>query len=366
MAWSEKLPNGNYRGCWRDATGAKRSATTDDEGKKFTQPKAAKNYAIYREGSVRADAPQRPKAGSLTWGHWCEEWLQIRRVEPSTARSDRGRLNAHLHPRWDNVRLTKITDMDVQAWVNQLADRDDLSPSTVQRIFHLFSASMKAAVRAKRLQINPCIGTAIPASPPAQEHYITEQQFWKIHSYMNPPYADALVILVFTGVRFGEMAGLHWSRVDLDRKQLQVAETWDSAAQRIKGYPKSRKPRNLPLVQDVLDVLMKLPPDQGGCGLPHAAGSRCDSSLVLTSSTGLMPVDSSAMRREFNRAVAASGVGHTRIHDLRHSFGSWLVQKGVPLTVVQELMGHASLVTTQRYAHFGPGRFEQVIAALEE
>lgn len=363
MAWSEKLPNGTYRGCWRDATGAKRSATADDQGKKFTQKKVATNYAIYREGKARDDAPQLDTT-KATWGQWCDRWLEIRRVEPSTARSDRGRLNAHLWPRWGDVKLSRITSTDVQVWINQLADRDDLSPATVQRILHLLSASMKAAVRAGRLASNPCTGITAPSAGAAKERFLTKAEFWAIHTYLNQPYNDAAVLLAYTGLRFGELAGLHWSRVNLDQKMLTVAETWDSAAGRVKGYPKSRKPRHVPLAAEAVDVLMARPPDIGMCGLAHTSGPTCSSSLVITSTTGLMPIDSSAMRRAFETALESAGIGHARLHDLRHTFGSWLAQAGIPVGMIQAIMGHASLVTTQKYTHFAPAQFGQVIAAL--
>jgi hypothetical protein len=63
MAWTEKLPNGLYRGCWRDAAGAKRSATRNADGRKFTQPKQAMDYAIYKEGAARTNGPQNDGKG---------------------------------------------------------------------------------------------------------------------------------------------------------------------------------------------------------------------------------------------------------------------------------------------------------------
>lgn len=364
MAWSEELPNGFYRGVWRDMAGAKRSATRDKTGRPFTQAAKAKNFAIGQEQTVRDDGPQNDGKG-LMWGQWCERWLELRRVEPSTEKADAGRIEHHLRPMWADVRLAKITRTAIQAWVNTLADREDLSASTVRRIYYLLSASMKAAVKAGQLAVNPCQLVDLPSQAPAKEHYLTKAEFALIHSKMDPPYSDAAMILAYTGLRFGELAGLHWSRVDLEQKTLLVVETWDKVSGRIKAYPKSKKPRTVPLGDAVLEVLVRRASGVGTCGHPHAKGSICSSGLVLATVNGL-PLDYSTMREQhFMPALDRAGVGHTRLHDLRHTYASWLAQDGVPLQVIGKMLGHGSVTVTERYSHIGAEQHARVLTALE-
>jgi site-specific recombinase XerD len=71
-------------------------------------------------------------------------------------------------------------------------------------------------------------------------------------------------------------------------------------------------------------------------------------------------------RRVFDPAVAAAGVPRGTPHDMRHTAASWLVQAGVDLYVVQQMLGHESFRTTQRYAHLAPDAFEKVIDAWED
>jgi integrase len=103
----------------------------------------------------------------------------------------------------------------------------------------------------------------------------------------------------------------------------------------------------------------------GSCGLEHArGGAKCRSGLVLTGRLGGPLNGKNFGRRQWGDACEAAGVGDARLHDLRHTFASWLVQDGVPLQEVQRLLGHASIVTTQRYSHLGTSQHDRVLAAL--
>jgi integrase len=367
MAWTEPLPDGGYRGMWRDASGRRRSASFDRRTRqRFDGPRGQQKalaYAIGQEAIARDNGPQADHRG-LTWGQWSERWLQLRRTESNTGRTDLARIRIYLEPRWGRVRLRDIRHRDIQAWINELDD-SDLSGSTVRQINYLLSASLKAAVRSGHIQSNPCQLIELPTANTGKERYLTKSEFWYAHYWLSDQlHADAAVLLAFTGLRFGELAGLHWTRVDLERKQLTVAETWEAVEHRVKPYPKSKKPRQIPLADPVLDVLASLPPASGPCGQPHPKGSpRCTSPLVLTDPGG-QPIDYDRLARDWRTALDLAGLEPARIHDLRHSCASWLVQDGVPIAMVQKIMGHSSITTTMRYAHFAPGQYDQVLATL--
>jgi len=296
--------------------------------------------------------------------------MRQRRVEPSTAKQDGYRIEKYLIPQWGDVRLNRIRRADIQEWVNELLDEDGdyaLSPSTVDRIFRLLSASMKTAVLGNKIPGNPCFGVKIAAAVPGHERYLTRAEFDLIAHHLNEPYRTMAILLVGTGMRFGEMAGLHWSRVDFGNGFITVAETWDGTAQRIKATTKSGKTRRVPIPSWVQDALIARPRTLAPtCGLPHAKGGvRCTSPLVMLSPTG-KPLDVTQVGRlQWRQAVELSGVGHVRMHDLRHTYASWLRQDGADIEHVQELLGHATILTTQRYSHFGPERFETARRILD-
>lgn len=355
MAWAEKLPSGRYRGVYRDATGRRRSAGT------HTHKIKAERAASSLEDSSRKGTWKSPDAAKRTWGVWCDEWWPTRSVEPGTLARDASRRKVHLDDQWGPVPVGAITRQDVREWHARMR-RKGVSQSTAERAVHLLSASLAAAVDAEILPSNPAARLHLAKGAQAQERFLTHDEYDAIQAQM-PTTNDQLVmhVLAYTGMRWGEMAGLHWNRVDLARRTLRVAETWDERSSQMKAYPKGRSVREVDLPPWLADMLASQP-RASSCGQSHAAG-RCRSGLLLTTEGGSV-LRLSNWATVWRQAVDLSGVGHVRVHDLRHTFCSWLVQQGIPLVEVAKLAGHKSPSTTQKYAHLGERDTSAVMAAL--
>lgn len=357
MAWSEKLPSGRYRGVYRDGAGKRRSAGT------FTHKAKAEREAAAREKDSRSLLWRDPEAYKRPWGEWADEWLAGRQVEVTTAHADTVRLNLHLRPRWNDVPIGSVTRQDVKVWAKSL--RGSVGAETVRRIVHLFSASLNAAVDAEVLEANPAARLALPKGSREHERFLTHDEFGTILEQL-PTKRDRLVaeLLANTGLRWSELAGLHWSRVDLGRARLQVVETYNESGATMKPYPKGKRSRWVPLTAGLVAVLAEHQGQGRGptCGVEHSSGI-CRSSLVLTTERG-RPLRNSNWSPIWRDAVKDAGVGHCRIHDLRHTYASWLLQRGIPLAEVGRLMGHVSTQTTANYAHLAESPDEAIRIAL--
>jgi integrase len=355
MPWTEQLDSGRYRACWRDAAGVKRSRSG------FTQEAQAKRFAGEQETKARSGQAGYA-ARSITWAAWEPQWLDLRRVEGSTEASDATRLARWVEPRWGKVPLARITAEDVQAWVNDLEKQ--MGPASVAKVYRLLSSSLKAAVKYKRLAVSPCVDIEIPNPPPGGERFLTRAEFDAAVHHLDGPYRTAAILLVGTGMRFGEMAGLHWSRIDYMAGSIDVYETWTGTE--IKPYPKggSRSHRRVPLVSWVAEAL----PESSGvksCGQPHRKGSRCRSGLVVTGPRGAPLDHRNMLRRHWLPALQRAGIDRARQHDLRHSFASWLAQDGVSMTVIAALLGHSETTVTARYSHLAGTHMDSVRSVLE-
>lgn len=370
MGWSEQLPSGRWRACWRDELGQQRSTTRDPHtGAVMTRRSHADRVAGDMESKNRR-GEQIATGRAPTWGTWCSTWVKSRVVEPSTAAIDELRINRYLKPQWSGARVNRITRSQVQAWVKELDD-GHLAPGSVEKVYRLFSASMTAAVMDESIPVafNPCKGVKLPRIAPGHERFLTRAEVKAIAGKLNYPYNLAVLLAAGTGMRWGELAGLHWQRVDLGKSLIDIVETWDPTSNQIKAYPKGHNRRAVPVAPAMAlslgDALDKTEDGAQECGQEHArGGAKCRSALVLTGSQGAPLNGKNFGRRQWREACDAVGIEAPRLHDLRHTYASWLVQDGIPLQEVQRLLGHASIVTTQRYAHLGVSQIDRVVAAL--
>jgi integrase len=353
VAWTRKLPSGKYQGKYRGTDGTERTAP----GGPWTHKAAALRAAGAAEADARALGWRDPEAARQTWGAWCEHWWPTRTVEVSTLARDVGRRDAYLTPRWGGVPLVDITRHDVKAWAASLRS-GGLSPGSVQRIVHLLSASLNAAVDAEVLPANPAARLRLPAPAPSIERYLTHDELDDVVAHLDGVWRQMALLLAGTGMRWGEAAGLHWGRVDAKRGFIEVAEVWSDAEGAMKPFPKGKRPRQVPIAP----WLELGTPRRGACTLGDGHDV-CRGPLVLTSASGTV-LDLDNFRKRWTAACKAAGVGHVRVHDLRHTYASWLLQAGVPLAEVGRLLGHQSPITTQRYAHLAEVPSTAVLAAL--
>lgn len=355
MAWTEELPSGKFRGLYRDKDGKRRSAGS------FVQKKQATKAAIVAENDARKLGFRDPNAGLMLWGDWVETWWPTRQVEPGTAARDRSRL-VRLTERWGTVPLATITRHDVKLWLAELAADDisaegkperHLSPASIQRCLSLFSASLRAAIDAELLQTNPAYRIRVAKGETLEHRYLTRAEFAALVREIPADFDKAIAsLLVGTGMRWGEAIGLQVQRIDFDRGIIRVAEGWDDKMRRVKPYPKGRKVRDVPLA-----------PWVGAYLRPLADGRRTGNVWAVD---GNPPDYHNWRRRVWLPALKAAKLTDIRIHDLRHTFASWLIQDGVPLEEVGRLLGHISPLTTRIYAHLAESPKEQILAALPD
>ncbi|MEV1294500.1 site-specific integrase [Pseudonocardia sp. NPDC049635] len=368
--------------------GDKRNATP---GKTYRTEAEARRIAGKEEDKQRQPGAHDPRAGRTTWGQWAPAWWEDRDVAPRTRRSDASHINVHVSPRWSNVALAEISRESVQRWVRDM-ERSGMAPAHVIRVFHTFSASLHAAVDAGKLAANPCRSVRLPRIPQADERYLTREEVEAITFYLDEPWRSIVLVLCGTGLRWGELAALHWHRVDHDR--LHVGLAWDTANLLYKA-PKDYERRDVPLLDYVDDALTGLlkggERPRGRCGAEHprGLGQRCRSPLVFPGREGA-PIPHQTFKHHWQRVVG-SWVWHdrkgtayptkmaalandpraerlwvpglagitdpVRIHDMRHTFASWYLHEGGTLPELASVMGHHSVTVTERYAHLQPNRF---------
>jgi integrase len=312
----------------------------------------------------------------VTVGEHMATWLDGLRVEPSTVASYRKNVRLHVTPHVGALRLEQLTGTRLTKLYHQLEQtgrtdgKGGLSARTVRYIHTIIHAGLRAAVRDGLLSVNP----ADKANPPsAKAAKAPEMHPWTVEELraflgQRAEAADPLLIawslLVSTGMRRGEALGLRWADVDFDgsrlsvRRSVSVIKREGAGKVIVVGTPKSGKARTIDLDSATLATLKAHKAARGTLALALAR----DDAYVLGN------LDGSAWHAErFSRrfgvandtarkALGEDKLSKIRLHDLRHTHATLMLQAGEAVKVVSERLGHASvMITLGTYAHVMPG-----------
>ncbi|OJH41107.1 tyrosine-type recombinase/integrase [Cystobacter ferrugineus] len=181
--------------------------------------------------------------------------------------------------------------------------------------------------------------------------FLTFEEAEHLIDAAEPEWRTLILLALKTGLRHGELIGLQWGDVDLQRGKLKVRRTiW----QGVTGLPKGGRERTVDLPGSAVDALK---------GHRHLRGP------YVFCQEGGQPLTAGMTEHRLERALSRAGItreqGFVTWHDLRHTYGSHLAMRGVPLKVIQELMGHATIEMTMRYAHLAPEARESAVQQLD-
>jgi len=184
---------------------------------------------------------------------------------------------------------------------------------------------------------------------PPKTDYLTMAECDALLSHTHGQLREMVFLALRTGMRQGEIRGLQWSSIDWQNRSLAVRH---SRCDRNKSLvsPKSNRERHIPLDADVYEMLFRRKQSTG---------------YVFTNA------DRNGEPFTSHRAIERLGIicrnyqmRKVTWHMLRHTFATQLTLRGVPLTVVRELLGHSSITTTMRYSHVAPAALRSAIELL--
>jgi integrase len=218
------------------------------------------------------------------------------------------------------------------------------------------SAALDHAVRSGRIRSNPAHGLGLPRTQRRDYVFLTHDQVRDLASAAGP-WQVFVLVLAYTGLRWGEATALRVCDIDLVRRRIDVRRAFsDVGGQIVLGTPKSHQSRTVPIPRFLTRELAA------------AVTSKHADDLVFTMPGGSVVRLSNWRRAVFVLARAKSGLsGRFRIHDLRHTAASLMIQAGYPPKMLQEIMGHASITTTlDLYGHLYPGDMDRYADRLND
>jgi len=306
----------------------------------------------------------------MTVGEWLEIWLKdyTMNIKPSTLSSYAHNVNSHIVPALGSIPLQKLNPHTVQGFYNTLLKSgrikqkchkkempDGLSARSVNFIHTVLHMALRQAIKLSYMRVNPTEACILPRVPKREMTILQGEQIPKfIDAASNHSHKALFLTLLFTGIRIGEALGLTWDCVDSSngiihiRKQLQ--------RERVKGGQlqlvslKNDKERKLSPPTTLFHVLAehKQKQDEWQYLLEDLW---VQSELVFTNDIG-GALDNQGVYNAFKRMLSYNDLPSIRLHDLRHTAATLMLQNGDDYKTLQDALGHHSAgFTLDTYGH---------------
>ena len=317
------------------------------------------------EFALTEDKPSAP-----TLEHYAKQWLetyaQLNCKESTYVRYD-GVLRNHLIPALGSTRLNALTRDTIKRLL--VTKRQTLTPSSVRNILTPLREMLRHAVEDEVIASNPAaqVGRFLQQRQAVGQEIepLTREELARFLTTLQaqtPEYYPLFLCLARTGMRLGEVLALQWGDIDVHARGITVRRNV------VRGRitrPKKGKTRRVDMSEQLTDVLQRLQTQRKAETLSR--GWPEIPAWVFCSTTGGLLNKENLRTRVFYRCLSKAGVRHVRIHDLRHTYASLLIQQGESLAYIRDQLGHHSIqVTVDIYGHLVPGGNKAAVDRLDD
>jgi integrase len=316
--------------------------------------------------------------GVAKFSDFADQWLKdYARVECKTSTADgyEGVLRQYLRPRFATKRLDEIKRDSIKAMINELIAKG-LSRNTIRNALCVIREVFNYAIENGVIESNPAsrlgrftrtagVGEAKGVALTPEE----ARQFLEAAKEVCEPYYALFLTALRAGLRRGELVALQWGDIQFgkgesDSNRFIVVQ--HNYVRREHTTTKSKKSRRVDLSRELRRKLLEAR-DQRLLEAFLKGKDDISEELVFRSSEGSILDPDNLYHRYFLPVLSKAGIRKIRLHDLRHTFGSLLIQNGASIVYVKEQMGHSSIqVTVDTYGHLIPGANVSFVDRLDE
>jgi integrase len=335
---------GRWRIRWFDHQGRRQSEVYDDHRDAAFKLREHQQAAEEIKRGLR-----RPIAAPRTFAELFDYWESVRVPQKRSGLNDSSIIRKHLRPVLGPVQVREIDVAKVDDLTGKLVR---LNPKTISNILTLLISMLNLAVDLEWIDRTPRIRKPKARSASSDFRYLRTED--EIRRFLRAASAEGehvfhlYAVAIYTGMRAGELGGLSWDDVDLDKRLITVQRSFN-------GPTKSGDVRHVPILSPLMPLLREW-------RLRHPGR------LVFTSAAGTMLSPSARVFQEtLHRVIKGAGFPRaTRsgrasryivFHDLRHTFASHWVIRGGDIFKLQKILGHKAIAMTMRYAHLSPAAF---------
>jgi integrase len=312
----------------------------------------AEGLAIERQIRTELAAGHNPNAKAPSFDDFAKDFLDVyakTHNKPSEVGSKRTIIDQHLSPVFGWMKLDAISVEAIERFKAEQIARG-YSAKSVNNHLTVLRKMLATAVEWSKLGSMPSVRWLKTAPPSFRflDFAEADRLLEAARKHLEPTWGAMVILGLKSGLRLGELLSLRWDAVDLQAGRLTVRV---ATARGIEGTPKSNKHREVPLSAATVALLKRL-----------------DTRLLgrhVFAVDGRAPTKGEA-KWPLWRACRLSGLDRIGWHVLRHTFASHLVMRGVQLRAVQELLGHATITMTMRYAHLSPEVGRSAVELLDD
>jgi len=302
---------------------AVKGATSRAEALKVLQQKVTE---IFRD----SNGMKKPKA-RVTFSELAVSYL-ANTTQLKDWRTNKGRLDHSLLPFFGKLYLDEITPRHIEEYRAMRLKK--IKPITTNRELALLKGMFTKAIDYGYVTANPVKKVKmIPESDSARERILTHKEEERLMAESAPHFKPFLIIALNSGMRRGEILNLLWPQVDFRNRRVHVIKT------------KRNKNRVIPMNNSLYRTLQGLKAESNGCDKVYPA---------------------KRVQGVFETARRKASLKGLRLHDLRHTFATRLIQSGVDVFTVQKLLGHSTITMTMRYVHSFEPEMRNAVARLDE
>jgi len=358
MAWIEHR-GGTYRVRYRL-----------DDGTIFTEPGfRTRGEADDRAADVESDQRRHrftdPRLAQTTIDEWIRCWSDAHHVTATTWGTYDSHIRNHILPRWSGTPLGDIQRIAVKGWVNQTL-RATLSDKSCQDILVLFSMILGEAVDEGLIGANPCRRLRITFTKRPERPHATPDEVAALAARMPSDTELMTITAAYTGLRWGELAGLQWIRTHLDSCPRIEVDPKFGALHEVSGRLELGPPKTVASARTV-----HLPPFLAALLSAHH-DSDPTARFVFAGTLGGLYRRSNFRQRVWQPALAGDPERgwpplnrELHFHDLRHTHETWLVEDDVPRVLRLQRLGHKRKDIDDFYSHVTDAMRDRMLDALQ-
>lgn len=319
----------------------------DEDGKRHYKTLEGESFSKKKDAELRdakwkleRAAGMKPVITKKTFGEIADKWLEVRssKISPRTRQAYVSHVS-HLKNYFGKEKITKIDRKSIECFLAVFAKTHEAK--TVNDVLGKMKAILEAAIDWGYINVSPAAKVSRYRVRRAEIKALDPSDVFKVAAAASDRARPIILTAYYTGMRIGEIFALRWNDVDFERNQITIRKSKTDAGIRI-----------IPMMPDLRALLKE---------------QNKESNLVFPNEEGNELNQSNFRIRHWLPAVEAAGMGHIGFHTLRHSFVSYLINRGEPVTVIQRLVGHRSPDTTLRvYSHMFEGAERAAIERMGE